>query len=198
MYPNRSHSPLLFADIYVSVTSFVHQIAAQGKWVAVVSARVETGKPHDELIPALRLLGKIDKEYVFGLMMHSRGCVSFVLCGSDRARLLAIWVHADSSGSAMSMSPPEMARQTMSSSLRPSTRRPTSSPPLTTSSTCTCGLPVRCLTCPARCRRTCRTLTISNNGGCLNISHAAPLSPSAAAAVCACSTCFTNIISPID
>jgi Rab GDP dissociation inhibitor len=51
------------SDIYVSVTSFHHQTAAKGKWIAVVSARVETHKPHDELIPALRLLGKIDKEF---------------------------------------------------------------------------------------------------------------------------------------
>jgi len=51
------------SDIYLSVVSYHHNIAAQGKWIAVVSATVESNNPHKELIPALRLLGKIDKEF---------------------------------------------------------------------------------------------------------------------------------------
>lgn len=51
------------SDIYISVVSYHHNIAAQGKWIAMVSAIVETNQPREELIPALALLGKIDKEF---------------------------------------------------------------------------------------------------------------------------------------
>jgi len=53
------------SDIYVSVVSYHHQVAAEGKWIATVSANVETNDPHKELIPGLKLLGKIDKEFFY-------------------------------------------------------------------------------------------------------------------------------------
>ncbi len=52
------------SDVYISVVSFHHNIAAKGKYIAHVSCNVETKDPHAELIPGLRVLGKIDKEYV--------------------------------------------------------------------------------------------------------------------------------------
>jgi Rab GDP dissociation inhibitor len=53
------------SDIYVSCVSWQHNVAAKGKYIAHVSCQVETAKPHDELIPGLRLLGKIDKEFFY-------------------------------------------------------------------------------------------------------------------------------------
>jgi len=51
------------SDIYIASVSYHHKVAPEGKWIAVVSAVVETNDPHKELVPALRLLGKIDKEF---------------------------------------------------------------------------------------------------------------------------------------
>jgi Rab GDP dissociation inhibitor len=51
------------SDIYVSVVSSNHCVAPKGRCIAHVSATVESNKPHDELIPALKLLGAIDKEF---------------------------------------------------------------------------------------------------------------------------------------
>jgi Rab GDP dissociation inhibitor len=50
-------------DLYVFCVSSVHQVCPEGKWVAVVSTEVETKDPHSELIPALKLMGPIDKEF---------------------------------------------------------------------------------------------------------------------------------------
>lgn len=52
-------------DIYISSLSYHHQVANEGKWLATVSTVVETNDPHTELIPGLKLLGKIDKEFFF-------------------------------------------------------------------------------------------------------------------------------------
>lgn len=58
--PGRQH------DLYVVALSSQHKVAAEGKFVAVVSGKVEEGSdPHDQLIPALRLLGHIDEEFFF-------------------------------------------------------------------------------------------------------------------------------------
>jgi len=48
-------------DIYISVVSFAHNVAAKGKWIAIVSTTVETNKPEEELKPAFALLGKIEQ-----------------------------------------------------------------------------------------------------------------------------------------
>jgi len=51
------------SDIYVSVVSHIHQVAAQGKYIAVCSCPVETKDPKKELEPAFKLLGKIDQQF---------------------------------------------------------------------------------------------------------------------------------------
>jgi len=51
-------------DIYVSVVSYAHNVAPKGRWIALVSTQVETGKPEDELKPGLNILGKIDEIFV--------------------------------------------------------------------------------------------------------------------------------------
>lgn len=53
------------SDIYISVVSDTHKVASKGKYVAMVSTRVETSCPQDELEPALELLGEIDEKFVF-------------------------------------------------------------------------------------------------------------------------------------
>ena len=53
------------SDIYISVVSDTHKVASKGKYVAMVSTRVETLCPQDELEPALELLGEIDEKFVF-------------------------------------------------------------------------------------------------------------------------------------
>jgi Rab GDP dissociation inhibitor len=50
------------ADIYVSVVSYHHQVAAKGKWVAVCSTVVEGKDAKAEIQPALALLDKIDQQ----------------------------------------------------------------------------------------------------------------------------------------
>jgi len=51
------------SDIYVCVTSFVHHVAANGKYVAVASCPVETKDAKQELEPALKLLGGVDEVF---------------------------------------------------------------------------------------------------------------------------------------
>jgi len=53
------------SDIYVSCVGWQHQVASKGKYIAHVSCQVETASPHDELIPGLKFLGKIDKEFFY-------------------------------------------------------------------------------------------------------------------------------------
>lgn len=55
---NRKH------DIYVSVVSYTHQIAAKGFFLAIASTTVETSNPEAELQPALDLLGPIEQKFV--------------------------------------------------------------------------------------------------------------------------------------
>lgn len=49
-------------DIYVSMVSSVHAVAAKGKYIAVVSTNVETKEPEKEIAPALTLLGAITEK----------------------------------------------------------------------------------------------------------------------------------------
>ncbi|XP_053378440.1 rab GDP dissociation inhibitor alpha-like [Mercenaria mercenaria] len=51
-------------DIYVSVVSHTHQVAAKGHFLAIVSTEVETDKPESELQPGLDLLGPIAQKFV--------------------------------------------------------------------------------------------------------------------------------------
>ena len=47
------------SDIYVSVVSYTHQVAAKGWFVALVSTTVETANPEAEIKPGLDLLGQV-------------------------------------------------------------------------------------------------------------------------------------------
>jgi Rab GDP dissociation inhibitor len=51
------------SDIYVSMVSSDHQIAPQGKYVAMIQANVETANPKKELEVAKKLVGNFVKEY---------------------------------------------------------------------------------------------------------------------------------------
>jgi len=45
------------SDIYISLVSWAHQVAAKDMYIAIVSTTVETGNPDAEIAPALNLLG---------------------------------------------------------------------------------------------------------------------------------------------
>lgn len=53
------------SDIYVCVISYLHNVAPEGKYVAVISANLEGNDPVAELKPALALLGKIDDQFTW-------------------------------------------------------------------------------------------------------------------------------------
>lgn len=66
MYCYRMHFLcVLCTDIYVCMISYAHNVAAQGKYIAIVSTTVETAEPEAEIEPALELLEPIDQKYVF-------------------------------------------------------------------------------------------------------------------------------------
>ena len=48
-----------WADIYVSVVSYTHQVAAKDWFIGIVSTTVETSNPEVEVKPGLDLLGPI-------------------------------------------------------------------------------------------------------------------------------------------
>uniref|UniRef100_A0AAR2JJ33 Rab GDP dissociation inhibitor n=1 Tax=Pygocentrus nattereri TaxID=42514 RepID=A0AAR2JJ33_PYGNA len=52
------------SDIYVCMISYAHNVAAQGKYIAIVSTTVETAEPEAEIEPALELLEPIDQKFV--------------------------------------------------------------------------------------------------------------------------------------
>lgn len=51
-----------FSDIYVCVVSFTHNVAAKGFYIAIVSTKVETSNPLQELKPGLDLLGEVKEK----------------------------------------------------------------------------------------------------------------------------------------
>jgi len=51
-------------DIYIMMVSWAHNVAAQGKYTAIVSTVVETADAEKELEPAYKLLGKIVDKFV--------------------------------------------------------------------------------------------------------------------------------------
>uniref|UniRef100_A0A9J7X3A9 Rab GDP dissociation inhibitor n=1 Tax=Cyprinus carpio carpio TaxID=630221 RepID=A0A9J7X3A9_CYPCA len=55
---NRKH------DIYVCMISYAHNVAAQGKYIAIVSTTVETNDPEKEIKPALDLLEPVEQKFV--------------------------------------------------------------------------------------------------------------------------------------
>mmetsp|Transcript_45533 Transcript_45533/g.83646 ORF Transcript_45533/g.83646 Transcript_45533/m.83646 type:complete len:458 (-) Transcript_45533:65-1438(-) len=52
------------SDIYISMTSWAHRVAIKDKYIAIVSADVETADPEEEIAPALALLGTIEHKFV--------------------------------------------------------------------------------------------------------------------------------------
>uniref|UniRef100_A0A8C2LB82 Rab GDP dissociation inhibitor n=1 Tax=Cricetulus griseus TaxID=10029 RepID=A0A8C2LB82_CRIGR len=52
------------SDIYVCMISFAHNVAAQGKYIAIVSTTVETKEPEKEIRLALELLEPIEQKFV--------------------------------------------------------------------------------------------------------------------------------------
>ncbi|KAG9489861.1 hypothetical protein GDO78_005667 [Eleutherodactylus coqui] len=52
------------SDIYVCMISYAHNVAAQGKYIAIASTTVETNDPEKEIRPALELLEPIDQKFV--------------------------------------------------------------------------------------------------------------------------------------
>ncbi|KAF0304279.1 Rab GDP dissociation inhibitor beta [Amphibalanus amphitrite] len=52
------------SDIYISLVSYTHQVAAKGWFVAMVSTTVETDNPEAEIKPGLELLGPIKQKFL--------------------------------------------------------------------------------------------------------------------------------------
>ncbi|XP_041110642.1 rab GDP dissociation inhibitor beta-like [Polyodon spathula] len=52
------------SDIYVCMISYAHNVAAQGKYIAIVSTTVETNDPEKEIKPALDLLEPVEQKFV--------------------------------------------------------------------------------------------------------------------------------------
>lgn len=65
-------SCFVHADIYISVVSYAHNVAADGMYIATVSTTAETSNPEKEVEPGLELLRPIMQELVtrFDLQRH--------------------------------------------------------------------------------------------------------------------------------
>uniref|UniRef100_A0A1W7RAN8 Rab GDP dissociation inhibitor n=1 Tax=Hadrurus spadix TaxID=141984 RepID=A0A1W7RAN8_9SCOR len=53
------------SDIYVSMVSYTHQVAAKNWFVAMVSTTVETNNPENEIKPGLDVLGSIRQKFIW-------------------------------------------------------------------------------------------------------------------------------------
>ncbi|XP_014204714.1 rab GDP dissociation inhibitor beta [Copidosoma floridanum] len=53
------------SDIYVSLVSHTHQVAAKGWFIAMVSTTVETSNPEVEIKPGLDLLGPVRQKFTY-------------------------------------------------------------------------------------------------------------------------------------
>ncbi|XP_065340147.1 rab GDP dissociation inhibitor alpha [Cloeon dipterum] len=53
------------SDIYVSLVSYTHQVAAKNWFVAMVSTTVETDQPENEIQHGLKLLGPITQKFIW-------------------------------------------------------------------------------------------------------------------------------------
>jgi len=51
-------------DIYVTAVSFSHEVAPNGKYIAMVSTTVETNDPARECLPGIQLLGPVLEQFV--------------------------------------------------------------------------------------------------------------------------------------
>lgn len=52
------------SDIYVSLISYTHQVAAKGWFIGIVSTTVETDNPENEISPGLALLAPIQQKFI--------------------------------------------------------------------------------------------------------------------------------------
>lgn len=52
------------SDIYVTMVSYTHQVAAKGWFIAMVSTTVETSNPEAEIQPGVALLGPIKQRFI--------------------------------------------------------------------------------------------------------------------------------------
>jgi Rab GDP dissociation inhibitor len=52
------------SDIYVTMVSYTHQVAAKGWFIAMVSTTVETANPEAEIQPGVALLGPIKQKFI--------------------------------------------------------------------------------------------------------------------------------------
>lgn len=52
------------SDIYISLVSFAHNVAAKGWFIAMISTTVETANPEAEIQPGLDLLGSIHQKFI--------------------------------------------------------------------------------------------------------------------------------------
>lgn len=52
------------SDVYVFCSSYTHNVAPKGKFIAFVSTTVETNDPEGELAAGLQLLGPVDEKFV--------------------------------------------------------------------------------------------------------------------------------------
>ncbi|XP_072327202.1 rab GDP dissociation inhibitor beta-like [Scyliorhinus torazame] len=52
------------SDIYICMISYAHNVAAQGKYIAIISTTVETNDPESEIQPALDLLEPVEQKFV--------------------------------------------------------------------------------------------------------------------------------------
>jgi Rab GDP dissociation inhibitor len=52
-------------DVYVSVVSYEHNVAAKGKYIAIISTTVETANPLTEFKAGLDILGPVDETFVY-------------------------------------------------------------------------------------------------------------------------------------
>jgi len=71
------------SDIYISMISYVNEVAPKGWFIATISTTVETDNPEAEIQPALALLGSIKKKFV---------TVSDVYCPKDDGRDSQVFV----------------------------------------------------------------------------------------------------------
>ncbi|KAK3547181.1 hypothetical protein QTP86_015748 [Hemibagrus guttatus] len=69
------------SDIYVCMISYAHNVAAQGKYIAIASTTVETSDPEAEVQPALELLEPIDQKSVLHTLTVKKLCICLMSHG---------------------------------------------------------------------------------------------------------------------
>uniref|UniRef100_UPI00398E343A rab GDP dissociation inhibitor beta-like n=1 Tax=Pristiophorus japonicus TaxID=55135 RepID=UPI00398E343A len=69
------------SDIYICMISYAHNVAAQGKYIAIISTTVETNDPESEIQPALDLLEPVEQKYalIFGIVFRHLGREYFIV-----------------------------------------------------------------------------------------------------------------------